>query len=422
MGETKDLTRIEDLQEFLHQDDKETEQILASEDSGPKDSSFEEMPYSANIDNELENQEDNFSFSEESQSFQNNDNFEEEEISHDLEDNFSPSEESQSFQNNDNFEEESYDDIEDSEKDDFQEKKVENSEPNRPSSDMAEEEKIQERSFREIRNFAKSISYGKITLEGNPPYTLLLKNLKFQEDIESIWEILNEHQIITEDNHKLFKDSLKNGTLFLSHLSEFSAVYLAQKLRRFQGDIFVGLSEELGPGTTEQNFRGLVTDKNIEQNFSKLEIMNDEKVKKEDILVTTLPNLEGHKVYKYIDVISEEKMLDSYELDQIFYKSHPYPEKDLLNLSEEEKEVLQEIEEIKSRLKNQSEQLAVSENLSIYKELINNLKEKAERLNANAVIDISFQITAIEQTNIDESFLKQYQMICTGSAVWAQKI
>ena len=56
--------------------------------------------------------------------------------------------------------------------------------------------------FEEVKNFAQNFSYGQIQGGGNPPFSIIIRNLKYTEDKEDIITILSDFALVTEQNWK----------------------------------------------------------------------------------------------------------------------------------------------------------------------------------------------------------------------------
>ncbi len=226
--------------------------------------------------------------------------------------------------------------------------------------------------FNDIRTFAQNMTYGQIALSGNPPYSVMLKNIKHNDDQEDILIILKNHAIVNDENEKSIRDGLARGYLLISQLSEFSAIYIALKLRRFDLELFVGLSEEIHPpkNYSNEDAIGKVTEENLEQN--KKISLNIEKapVPLNEIILTTLPTIEDKKIIKYLGIITEYTTVSHTEVDPT-------------------EESLQDT----------------------YHNLAEKLRYQALKLKGNGIIGINYQLTPLEDNS------KNYKITCSGSAV-----
>ncbi len=228
--------------------------------------------------------------------------------------------------------------------------------------------------FQDIKNFAQSISYGKVSLGGNPPYSLMLKGIRYKDDGEEILSILDEHGLITQDTKNAIQTGIKHGAVLISQISEYAAVYLAHKLRRFNVDIMVGLSEELHHSKSYENDQhGIIQKDQLMQNREEDINLDDTPIALENIILTTTPTLPGYKVSRYVDILTDQATISEEELTQA-----------------------------DSNL----------EQTQVYAELISRLKTKAFKLKCNAILGVNFQFLPIPS-----AAQPQYKIVCTGNAV-----
>ncbi|HLE12130.1 MAG: hypothetical protein A2504_12270 [Bdellovibrionales bacterium RIFOXYD12_FULL_39_22] len=258
--------------------------------------------------------------------------------------------------------------------------------------------------FSDLKTFAQNIAYGEISSSGNPPYSIVITNIAFKEEAEEIFEILKEHKIITKDNELILKQGLDHGAILISQIGEYSAVYLAHQLRRFNISMKMGLSEELRPSSTTQNtFKGPISRHNIRQNKTTAMNLTQKMASIDSILVSTTPSLPNYNILKYIDIITEQTVISEAELIA------------LSNRQEDDKAIEQNPFE--------SSKDGLSEGINhIYHYLTNKLKEHALRLNGNAVIGITYQLTPLPNLASDNKNKKitnsvNYKITCTGNVV-----
>ncbi len=515
--EKADLTRIEDLSEYLHELDSKTDRLLGEaeseyqnetssppsipdelltdpeeeEDSHPEEISddsdappFQEEVESShndwntenNFSNEEETQpelEDGFEnsteeeneseFTTEDSSFENLSDEHEENIENDdtnsfeegtntdreAKDNFSEEQDFQSnFEENEKAEETQFEDIESNPSEfddqipideeelnftsentesettaDWQSPPLPNEDLNRlltqeldeqvspapPESSQTSPSPSQE-NFQDLRDFGNSINYGVVSTGGNPPFSLILRRIQYQEDAHDILTILREHGLCSEDNEETLSNALQNGSLLLSQISEYSAIYLAHRLRRFDVDIQVGLSDELHPSKNyESENRGLVSKYSLKQNIDENVDLIPRTVELESILLTTTPTLENYTIYRYIQVITSHTLIDQDELKRL-HKAKEITEETY----EKEHQYLPSQEDSKQEGHNWDKfSLGLNE---VYKELASELRNEAYKLEANAVIGVNYQITPL--VTEEDPNQSVYKITCTGNAVW----
>lgn len=390
----KDLTRIEDLGEFLHEMDESSEESLneqenlappelpATEEStlnldNTSDFSSGELSsdFEHNSEEAFPSNEDNNSFTlQEDNSFTDN-NFEQENtISLEGENNEqqnSPSSFEESHEQENNFLEEI-------------------AQPQEPISSFKEEEKEEEikeieitrvpENFEEIKTFSENTSLTGQGVEANPSFSLLVKEIKYLEDIEDILTLLREFKLIT-DSEEQTRARLTRGSLLIPRISEYAAIYLAHKLRRFNVEIELGPSDEIHPPKHQEKPEiGLVSKFNIFQNKTHNFEFNDKEIELNQIIVSSTTNLDHYQILKYIGIASEHAIL----------------EKD--SIQDEDSSDLQ----------------------FHYKDLAQKLKVHAQINQANAVVGINYQITPIPTELGSENH--KYRLSCTGNLVWVNKL
>lgn len=234
--------------------------------------------------------------------------------------------------------------------------------------------------FSDLKKFAESSSFTGMASEGNPSFSVLIKEIKYLEDAQDILTLIKELGLAM-DSDEVLMTRLTRGEFLVPRISEYAATFLAHKLRRFDIDIMVGLSDEIQPPKhTEEPEVGLVSKHSLYQNQSHHFQFDEVNLDISQIILSATPTLDGYQVLKYIGVASEHKILESY-------------------LVEDENS------------------LEVS---SHYQELAHKLKAHALKSNANAVIGLNYQLTPLPSTYGTSN--TRYRLTCTGNLVWINKI
>jgi uncharacterized protein YbjQ (UPF0145 family) len=379
----KDLTRIEDLSDFIHELNSEEDDAFEGvpdiptdadsfespfpEDSSLEESSFESSPFtetSEETSDFLSSEDDSFSIEDSS--------FASHETSFETEDPFTVSEETELFSEEEN---------ELPSNDAFEELATPQYEaPQRTEVSLPETPFKSPESFEDLKKFAEHSTFTESGAEANPSFSLLIKNVHYIEDVHDILTLLKELKIMS-DSEEQMKARLMRGTLLIPRISEYAAIFLAHKLRRFDIDIQVGLSDEIHPPKHhEAPETGLVSKHNLYQNQAHSFHFDNPKLELSQIIVAATPSLEGYQVLRYIGVASEHKMLDSHIVEN------------------------EDAEEIPRH----------------YTELAQKLKAHALKSHANAVVGLNYQLTPIP-SGIGFSGHK-YRLSCTGNLVWVNKL
>ncbi|MCK5072652.1 MAG: hypothetical protein KAQ98_04445 [Bacteriovoracaceae bacterium] len=411
-----DLTRIENLSEYEHLDDTSVDRVLdkkgidkKDDDSAPSDESDLEEP-------EIEEEESIFDDKDDKKD--------------DKTEQFSPSDIDEEPEP-----EEAEADTEIEEPPEFTqqistESIFNTSEEDDDNSQVVEEEftytepeEIQHHKsegFEDIQHFGESICTGTISSGGNPPFALIVQNIRYIEDSEDIVRILRDFKIINKTNEETIVHGVQNGSVLISQISEYAAITLAHRFRQYDVDIKFGLSEQLHPSKScEISSRGLVSKYNLHQN--KMENLNltEKPVKLESIILTTTPTLQNYQIIKYIDLVSEHTVIGEDKLEAINSihddkkKTNPFE----LNIFDN----------------NQADQDGVNEVLDrycsslneIYTDLAEKIRQKAFKKGGNAIVGINFQISPLLHTageqhegmEFQSPQKNRYKISCIGNIV-----
>jgi len=262
-------------------------------------------------------------------------------------------------------------------------------------------------SFADVKSFAENLTYGNVTKGGNPPFTIMLKKIKFKEDKTDIENILREHGLLNNDNEKLYLQSLEGGSLLLSQISEYSAIYLTHKFRRFDLEIVMGLSDEIHPSKSyDHEFRGLVNKDHIFQNRTESLELNS-RLEAHQIILTTQATLPSFQILKYLGLISEHQIVDESAITG--------PEQDEVTISQGAlEEIFQNITQLKKDIKKTLPAEDRTDLAALYKVIAEKLRTQAIKQGANAVVGIIYQLTALPARQGDAI---KYKITCTGNAV-----
>lgn len=430
--ENKDLTRIEDLSEFLHQkdsdldsrfdsfhsptdnndssstgisldaldddlppdvppeipneeinEDAQAEMTFELEENTEGDSfSLEESPFEASVHDppfEMSEEADPFSDETTSADFMT----ETEEVTEDLGSSFEDS----------SFEETSTDFLSEDT----------NEEPLRDEAYVNTSERLED-----VKTFAQNFSYGKASVGGgNPPYTIIARHIKYQEEADDILDLLKEFGVVTDQNEKDTQRSLELGSLIIPQISEFTAIVLAHKLRRFDLDLEVGLSDEVHPGKSgETNPRGLLKKDNLRQNRSESLKLSDLDTSIKDMIITTGPQLPGYMVESYIGVQTTFAIVEESELEKLQY---------VQKVEREKTEILNMEESFNSDLSSEQAFKDYQNSFHLlYEDLTAQLKQKAFAQHANALLGLNFQLSPL-QFERNHSRINAYQITCSAT-------
>lgn len=380
----KDLTRIEDLASFFHEEEAENPPDLPMDEDVPpfdpspfeETSPFEEAPSFT----EASNFDEAPSF-ESDMTVEENSNVEE-----------APSfDEASRFETDTTVDEGPYfaDTPENQDEKEIEELEVSPSEdlpvdlptqasppaPNWEPAPAAE-------NFAEVRAFAERAVLADLGSASNPAYSVMVRNLRFAEDLEDVLEVLQELKF-PADMMEQFRRQLERGSLLVPRVSEFTATYLCHRLKRYRLDLQSGPSDLIHPPrqADASDTKGLVSRRSLSQNqhhaFHFREAPNDAR----SILLSTLPQLDGHVIERYLGVASEHALLEASSVE------------------DETSEVIQ----------------------SRYQDLALKLKGHALEKRANAVVGVNYQLTPLPSEPGVHPHVR-YRLTCTGNLVWVNRM
>jgi hypothetical protein len=280
-----------------------------------------------------------------------------------------------------------------------------------PTYEVAETFKAPE-NFKELQQFARNMSYGNMAKEGNPPFSVILKDIKYEEDLEDIVRLLREYKIITQEDESNARASLRRGSMLIPRLGEFAAISLCHNLRRFEISILMGLTEEVHPARDyESDDRGLTTKHNIYNNKKHHWQFEKEAIKLQDIIIATTPYIDGHDILEYISVVTESTMVDLED-----FSSNSQLAKELA--SEVKKTTKSNLDFYPSASTTEaSSSITLND---IYQSLIEKCRAHALNQKGNALIGINFAITPLIADGLGH-LQTRYQITCSGSVVWIKK-
>jgi uncharacterized protein YbjQ (UPF0145 family) len=410
----KDLTRIEDLGEFIHELNGDESENFSFEDSppevpaessdvsddpisGPFNDSFQadetESLFETNeIDEEQTsfeetsnlNFESTFETSEES-SFISEEFPKEEEVSHDFQPENVESFDTDFSSHSDESPHEEM--ISENHASDF-------TEPEPASLDIIspKPEKILPKieshfqtpeNFSDLKKFAENSNFTNMAAEGNPSFSVLLTGIKFHEDAKDILILLKEHKLLHDSEEESLKRLLR-GNFLIPRISEFAAIFISHKLRKFDIDIQLGLADDVHP--PKHGLRpevGLASKTSLYQNQTHHFSFDQSKLELSQIILSTTSSIEGHEIIKHLGIISEHEVIP----------------KDLIEGPEEDDS--QKIQRI-------------------YSALAKKLRPHALKIKANAIVGINYHLTPLVSEISSTSI--HYRLSCTGNLVWVNKL
>lgn len=415
----KDLTRIEDLSEFLHEEDPELDNQFGGfnrpepsstginldaldddfNDSTPEFGSSDgiadgdQLPPDLPPDIPADESENDFQF-------QSEDSFAEtasEEIADEI--SFSLEESLPSF-SEDETPAEQAEIFEETSESNFEETYEEDSKGLKEPVDAISAPRLTPERFEDVKTFAQHFTYGQSTGGGNPPFSIIVRHIKFKEEADDILALLREFGIVTTTNESETLKALEFGTLLIPQISEYVAIVLAHKMRRFDLDLEVGLSDEIHPSKSgETNPRGLVKKESLKQNKSESMKLADHDQSIKDVLISTSSSLEGFKVARHLGVQTTVAIIEEDELEKLAFVSRQEREHSEQFEGEGDQDAFK-------KFKQNYE--------ALYEDLKNQLVQKAYAQNANALLGLNFQLNPLPFDRRDTR-VNAYQVTCSAT-------
>ncbi len=282
---------------------------------------------------------------------------------------------------------------------------------NKKSEQFTLSDDSQER-FEDVKNFVSNFSYGQIEGGGNPPFTIIIRNIKYDSDALDIVALLREFEVINDENRQVTLNALSTGSYIIPQISEYSAIVLAHKLRRFDCDLEVGLSDEIRISKLgEANPRGLVKKEALLQNKKESYKKTKEETPLKDIIVSTMATLEGYIVKKYIGVKTSFTVVDEEELERLkFVQEAVRANKEIHNYDTEDA--------ITSKKAFKDYQASFE---FLFNDLSDQLKIQAMKEKANALLGLSYQLTSLPFEKSTSS-RNCYQITCSATLAIVQAL
>lgn len=238
----------------------------------------------------------------------------------------------------------------------------------------------QPETFEEVKRFAEESSFTGMGVEGNPSFSVLIRNVKYVEDVNDIIIMMKELQLLS-DSEEDTRKRLSRGHLLVPRISEYAAILLTHKLRRFDIDIQMGLSDEIHPPKHhEAPETGLTSKHTLHQNQAHHFHFDHPKLEISQVIVSATPTLQGYQVIRYLGVASEHKTVPAEMVEDEASEDVP----------------------------------------RYYQELAQKLRAHAVKAHSNAIVGLNYQLTPIPSEYGGTGH--KYRLSCTGNLVWVNKL
>ena len=265
--------------------------------------------------------------------------------------------------------------------------------------------------FVDVIKFAENVTYGTTgKFGGNPPFTIIARNIKYLEDAENILNLLSEYKLVNDQNRKDIEKAMELGAFILPQISEYTAILMAHKLRRFDLDLQVGLSDEINPTKLEMdNPRGLIKKNHLKQNKSESLKLSDLNSSINDIIISTTSDLPGYLVESYLGVQTTFTIVEAAELEKLQFVARSLRDKvELIDYTDSEISTDQTFLDYQNSFE------------LLYDDLTMQLKQKAFVQYANALLGLTFLLSPIQYER-SSTQVNAYQITCSATLAIVSK-
>jgi uncharacterized protein YbjQ (UPF0145 family) len=228
-----------------------------------------------------------------------------------------------------------------------------------------------------------------VPFTSTPAFTIQISDIGRQSDAEEIYALLKEWKVITSDNDRFYETSINRGRFIIPRIGEYAAIFLAHRLRRFDVDIKLGLSQQIFTNETESIDKGTLTKQNIKNNKRESASIRNQSIKEESVIISTLDSLNGHRIVEHLGLVTIQKDIqkDQQLSPAVGDSFGPAP-----------------ITGVNHDFSKEFEQLGIQ------------LRPMALKKFGNAVIGIRYQVSPYTMDN-----QLWYKIICTGNVVWLEQ-
>lgn len=464
MSEKKDLTRIQDLSEFTHEDDQEAEKLLRvnfdddedqveesdflspselddeaptfslpetpveadeSEDSfSIEESSFEmsdselpdvpsdeEAPAFGGIEESVFESEENYGDFESTQDFSDENDFSdnEEENSYDSEQSYSEDdntlendhEEYQELSEEEGVEDPVADEVDAPQESEILETYIADTQEQKAQQSVEQDlEKAQQEtpikestSFAsELKKFSEGYSYNMVQSPGAPPYTLIANQVP-RKSHEDVLRYIREYKIAGDK--EIYQQSLQNDQILISHIGEYVAILMANKLTRLGATVQIAPSDVIHTSVHYEAQESYGSSKDSLDYEVEEDVDLSDHISATNILLSTTPYLQGFKIHKYLGVVQDFVILKTAELKEIINQKEA---------SDHEIHDILDQEYFNSKL-------IIHE---FHDSLRNSLEFQAKKKKGNAIVGLQYSYLRPDRNT--------FEITCIGTAVYAVKL
>ena len=193
--------------------------------------------------------------------------------------------------------------------------------------------------FSDIKNYIENYNGVLIELGGNPPFSILIEFTPYSNEAKKIVEFLIKNQTINSNDKEIY---LQTGKILIPQVSEYSAHFLGNQLRRFDAKIHIGHAGDIYSSSVI-NEHGKGHSHAIEKN--RRNYYYGENISVEDIIINTHSEIPNKEIDYYMGFVhastviqinaknSEEDISKHEEhlINQLKKKAHAYKADAIIN-------------------------------------------------------------------------------------------
>lgn len=270
--------------------------------------------------------------------------------------------------------------------------------------------------YSDVNQFGNNITPNEhLSQVANPPYSIAIENIQFEEDARELKKILENFEIISPANESDYVLAIKNGRVLVPQVSEYKAIMLGHALRKFNFSIQVGLSHQVFPQSNEtEAFKGLISKKFAHQNLREEAKKRELTFEIQDIQMTSLSDIPNFTIEQLHDVKTIMTVISKDELERLSFVESALRENIFSNSPDYEtsfnQNYLNDVQENETLKAYQSYQKSFEH---LFDDMTNRLREDAYTQGHNAVIGINFQINPI--INEHDNQISSYTITCSAT-------
>ena len=234
----------------------------------------------------------------------------------------------------------------------------------------------------EIQQLSSPLTHSQLALGQGPPFAVAIRNISDEDTKSELRRILGEVGLETEH----FEQGLAFGQILVGQINEYCAIILAHKLRKLDVEIELGLAAAIHPpqNYTDEAQRGIPRQPGREPARNKAQELD--KWDHQKLFISTT----SHAPYAI--------------------KEHLGPIQALRKVSSQQLATLPDLGDI-----DFADAPDYQDHLVHYQQLLQELKNEAHKCAAHGLIQLSFQLTPLHSSDSDK--ITHYQLLATGNLV-----